>query len=138
MEFITEKIGKAYYSEGKESEIIDFQWTVFGLKVTISTWLSLEHQIGVEYEFKSFNGFRYLDEGDFLGYWSSSEFNNESHLFRILKGGWKTGEVTQSGLLDVSRAIDELNEYFIATTNGCLTVLAFEMPKITEVELMES
>ncbi len=132
---IIDKIGKEYFSK-KESDIIDLQWTEnFGLKVTISTWENSAKQIGIEYEFVGFNGFRYLDEGDFLGYWDSLEFKNGFHLFRIIKGGWKSGEVKQNGILDISRAVDELNEYFIGTTNGCLTVLAYEKPTITEVEL---
>ena len=135
MEMTIDKIGKEYFSK-KESDIIDFQWTDnFGLKITISTWENSENQIGIEYEFGGFNGFRYLDEGDFLGYWDSPDFKNGFHLFRIIKGGWKSGEVTQNGILDISRAVDELNEFFIATTNGCLTVLAYEKPTITEIEL---
>lgn len=135
MELKAEEIGKAYFSEKKESDIIEFEWTVFGLKVQISTWSDIENPIGVEYEFRNFSGFRYLDEGDFSGYWNSSAFNNGFHLYRILEGGWKTGEITKSGLLDVSRAIEELNEYFIATTYGCLTILAYDLPKIKEFEL---
>lgn len=137
MEMIIDKIGKEYFSKNRESDIVDFQWTVFGLKITISTWKSSEKQIGIEYEFAGFNGFRYLDEGDFLGYWNLPDFKSGFHLFRIIKGGWKSGEVTENGILDVSRAVDELNEFFIATTNGCLTVLAYEKPTITEIELKE-
>lgn len=132
---IIDKIGKEYYSNKRESDIIDFEWNISGLKITISTWKSTEEQIGIEYEFSGFNGFRYLDEGDLLGYWDLNDFKNGFHLFRIIKGGWKSGEVTQSGILDVSRSIDGLNEFFIATTNGCLTVLAFEEPKINEIKL---
>jgi hypothetical protein len=43
--------------------------------------------------------------------------------------------VKKNGILNISRAIDELNEFFITTTNGCLTVLAYEKPTITEIEL---
>ncbi|WP_076453924.1 hypothetical protein [Zobellia uliginosa] len=135
MKMIIDKIGKEYFSIKRESDIIDFQWTVFGLKITISTWKNSEKQIGIEYEFGGFNGFRYLDEGDFLSYWDLPDFKNGYHLFRIIKGGWKSGEVMQSGILDVSRAVDDLNEFFIATTNGCLTVLAYEKPRITEIDL---
>ena len=114
MKMTIDKIGKEYFSKN-ESDIIDFQWTNnFGLKVTISTWENVEKQIGIKYEFSRFKGFR---------------------LFRIIKGGWKSGEVTQNGILDISRAVDELNEFFISTTNGCLTVLAYEKPTITEIEL---
>jgi len=137
MEIITDKIGKEYFSNKRESDIIDFEWTNNGLKITISTWRNPEEQIGIEYEFGGFSGFRYLDEGDLLSYWDIPDFKSGFHLFRIIKGGWKSGETTQSGILDVSRAIDELNEFFIATSNGCLTVLAYEKPKITEIELIE-
>ncbi|GHC65764.1 hypothetical protein [Ulvibacter litoralis] len=132
-----DKIGKEYYTNKLESDIIDFKWTVSGLKITISTWKNQEKQIGIEYEFSGFNGFRFLDEGDLLGYWDYPDFNNGFHLFRIINGGWKSGEVTQIGILDVSRAIDELNEFFIATSNSCFTVLAYEKPTITEIELKD-
>ena len=59
MEMTIDKIGKEYFSEKRESDIIDFQWTDnFGLKVTISTWLDSDKQIGIEYEYSGFNGFR--------------------------------------------------------------------------------
>jgi len=38
MELKVNEIGKAYFSENKESGIIEFEWTVFGLKVQIFTW----------------------------------------------------------------------------------------------------
>jgi hypothetical protein len=136
MKMTIDKIGKEYFSK-KESDIIDFKWNMQKqeLKITIATWENEEKEIGIEYEFNGFNGFRFLDEGDYLGYWELSDFKNGFHLFRLIEGGWKTGEVTQSGILDVSRAVDQLNEFFIATSNGCLTILAYEKPTITEIEL---
>lgn len=138
MEMTIENMGSEYYSHRMESDIIDFKWTSeFGLKVTISTWRDIEQQIGIEYLFSDFNGFQFLDEGDLLGYWKMPDFRNGYHLYRIIKGGWKSGQITQNGILDVSSAIIELKEYFIATTNGCLTVLAYEKPLISEIELKD-
>ena len=132
---ITEKIGKEYFLGNQESDILDFVWSVSGLQIKISTWENAQQQIGVEYYFEGFDAFRFFGEGDLLGYWELPDFDNGFHLFRIITGGWKSGEVKQNGLLDLSRSIEELKEFFISTTSGGITVLAYEQPTIREFEI---
>jgi hypothetical protein len=47
----------------------------------------------LEIVFKSVGGFRYLDEGDLLPYWSSAAFENSDHLIHEIKqDGWAQQE----------------------------------------------
>lgn len=39
--------------------------------------------------FKSYDGFRYLDEGDLMRYWESDVFSPPCHVFEIESGGWR-------------------------------------------------
>ncbi|MFL1455837.1 hypothetical protein ACJO5Y_15490 [Marinobacter sp. GN3S48] len=72
-------------------------------------------------------GYRYLDEGDLQYYWERQEFTVPQHVFKIHSGGWSNGEALQPGILSVSTAL-EITEWFIATTNGCISVLSGAEP----------
>ncbi|MEW7290515.1 hypothetical protein [Aquimarina sp. 2304DJ70-9] len=137
IEIDADKIGKKYYSQGKESDITNLQLTDDGLTISVSSWISPENLIEIEYRFNEYRGFRYLDEVDLFAYWGYIEFGGGYHLYEITNGGWKSGEVKEKGVLDSSLVIEGLKEYFIATTNGCLTILAFKTPEIREIEFNE-
>ncbi len=131
-----ERIGKEDFLPMKESDIVNLNLTDDGLRVLVSTWSSSNSQIGIEYHFNEYRGFRYLDESDLFAYWGESiKFMGNCHLYKIIKGGWISGEVKEKGILDLSLTIKDLMEYFIATSNGCLTVLACSKPTSRKVEL---
>lgn len=133
----TINIGDNYYQNRKESDIVDFYCTKDGIVIKISTWENENSQIGLEYKFDGFSGFRYLDEGDLISYWEKENFKNNYHLYQILNGGWKSGEVTQPGILEISRFSENPKEFFIKTSNGCFTVLSNQEPSIKKLKFSD-
>jgi hypothetical protein len=125
-------IHKEYYSN-TESDIIEIISTISGLRVVVSTMRDSVKELLVEYFFEYDNGFRYLDEGDLIAYWESSQFKTGHHLYEVEDGGWISGESLQPGILSISSEIG-MREWFIKTTNGCLTVLSNFEPIVREVE----
>lgn len=81
-----------------------------------------------EIPFTAPRGFRYLDEGDLLPYWSSGDFDTAHHLlFEIKRGGWAEQE-EHGGFLNVTLAVGNYLEWFIASSNACLNVLSAAEP----------
>ncbi|HYR27352.1 MAG TPA: hypothetical protein VEU30_02735 [Thermoanaerobaculia bacterium] len=117
------------YSE-RETDIGSLTYTDGMLRIEIDTLSSEGLEVCLEIEFTGPRGFRLLDEGDLLPYWEAGVFAGGYHLFEITAGGWRAQE-TQLGMLPVSDALDS-NEYFVATTNTCLNVLAASPPRIDE------
>lgn len=84
----------------------------------------------LEIVFKYPRGFRYLDEGDLLPYWTSTAFDNSKHLVHEIKrGGWAEQE-EQNGMLNVTAAVGLHREWLIASSNGCLNVISTVEPII--------
>ncbi len=101
-----------------------------GLRILINT---APHDVNVrhilEYVFPYHRGFRFLDEGDVFAYWNAELFQGGHHLYEILNGGWLEQELTFSGMLAVS---SDHREFFICTSNGCVSVLSQQPPLIRE------
>jgi hypothetical protein len=84
----------------------------------------------LEIVFKSTRGFRYLDEGDLLPYWSSKAFDNSSHLVHEIKrGGWAEQEA-KNGMLNTTAAFGPPREWLIVSHNGCLNVISADEPLV--------
>jgi len=79
--------------------------------------------------FDTVSGYRFLDEGDLYYYFSSAAFKKPYHIYKVLAGGWVNGEICQPDLLQVSKAMN-IQEWFLATNNGCITVLSNCQPNI--------
>jgi hypothetical protein len=73
-------------------------------------------------------GFRLLDEGDLLEFWSSAGFDANGSIYVVNSGGWLDLESSRSGFLSKER--EGLVEYLITTACDCLNVLSFESPTI--------
>lgn len=78
--------------------------------------------------FSDFIGFRLLDEGDLLEFWSDNDNPLIGWIYEVQSGGWLELESKRDGFLSSDRK--GLKEYLVATTNGCLSVLAFGEPKM--------
>jgi hypothetical protein len=104
-----------------------------GLRILIDT---APHEVNVrhtlEYVFPYHRGFRFLDEGDIFGYWNAELFQGGYHLYEVLSGGWLDHELAFLGMLAVSGAAVRHKEFFIFTSNGCMSVLSQEPPLIRE------
>ncbi len=126
---IIKSLGK--YSPKYESDIFSVSDSKDGLFIFIETTDENETEIIMEVYFDYARGYRFLDEGDLIRYWKEADdFKTPYHIYEVAAGGWSNGETLDSGLLSVTTAIG-FREWFIATTNGCITVLSNEEPKIT-------
>ena len=76
-------------------------------------------------KFEDVLGFRMLDEGDLLEYWPACSRDN-GWLFLINGDGWFDLESTRPGFLHQRGG--RIAEYFLATQNGCVSVLAGSAP----------
>jgi len=84
----------------------------------------------LEIVFQGTRGFRYLDKGDLLPYWSSTVFDNSNHLVHeIERGGWAEQE-ERNGMLNTTAAFGLPREWLIVSSNGCLNVISTVEPLI--------
>lgn len=124
-------IGKTF-SRDIESDVVEVTYShSTGLRIIIDTGTDRFSPLIVEVTFPSVNGFRYLDEGDLIRYWESNEFKGGHHIYEILDGGWINGETLDPGLLSVSSSVGQ-REWFVATTNYCVTIIGCTEPLIRE------
>ena len=124
--------GNKYRFDEKESDIVEVSDTLSGLRIVISTWIDSINETFLEVYFRRARAYRYLDEGDLLAGWQTEKFRWPYHVYQITNGGWLHGESTESGVLDVSRGM-AYQEWFVATTNGCMNVLANVPPELSDL-----
>lgn len=117
------------FSQSVESDIISISDSKNGFVTVISTEDLSGQELEIEVSFPIARAFRYLDEGDLIRYWESGHFSSGHHLYEILSGGWSNGETLDPGMLSVSNSFG-YREWFICTTNGCVTVLSNDQPKV--------
>lgn len=86
--------------------------------------LFAEQNSSLVVEFERVRGFRLLDEGDLLEFWS--ERQPDGWLWQIDEGGWRDLEKQRSGFVTQ----DAATEYLIAGQNDCVSVLAHGSPKL--------
>ena len=122
-------IGDRYYA-GFESNVIELSHTYSGLRVVVATHSLDLKECLVEYYFPHNQGLRMLDEGDLFGFWDADAFAPGYHLFRIESAGWADQERQFSGMLAVSSPIPE---WFVCTSNLCVSVLSARQPEIRQL-----
>ena len=130
MKFEVEPYGNKYRFD-QESDIVEISYGITGLRLTVVASTTAFTSIYLDVHFDNIFGFRFLDEGDLIAYWESDSFKSNHHIYQIMSGGWLTGESLPDGILSVTSSI-EPQEWLIATTNGCITVLGNE-PIIREL-----
>ena len=131
MNLEVKSFGEEYFLE-EESNIEEIFYTYSGLRIVIETKKGKFVPVLLEIFFRYVNGFRCLDEGDLIAYSESGRFQSPHHIYEILSGGWSNGEPQQSGILSVSSSVQP-REWFITTTNRCLTVLSGDEPLLREL-----
>ena len=70
-----------------------------------------------------------MDEGDLARYDECETLQQEYCVYEISSGGWSNGEAVDDGVLNVAKALG-IREWFIATTNFCVSVLSSTEPTI--------
>jgi hypothetical protein len=126
-------LGNEYRFDGKESDIVEVFDSVSGLRIIVSTWIDSINEALVEVYFRRVQAYRYLDEGDLLAYWKTGKFRTPHHVHEITNGGWITGEKLEPGILEIAKSFG-MREWFISTTNGCMTVLAAHQPVLKDLK----
>lgn len=130
MQFEVKPHGKEYRFD-QESNITEVIYTRTGLRIIVIAATSMFTNIFLDIHFSNIIGFRLLDEGNLIAYWESEAFNSNHHIYEILSGGWSNGEPIADGILS-NREFIGYREWFIVTTNECITVLSGEEPQVRE------
>ena len=115
-----------------ESNILCVSLSKEGLDITVEAYTKVSPVQKFEINFQGVSGFRYLDEGDLLRYDECEVLREPFCVYEMLSGGWSNGEIVEKGILDTSKALST-REWFVATTNQCLNVLAHAEPTIKNV-----
>lgn len=105
------------------ADIYEVSFDSHGLTVRVSP-----DKDGQAIYFRKLIGFRFLDEGDLLEFWPENDNPVPGWVFEIHSGGWLDLESTRDGFLSSDRK--GIREYFLATNNGCLSVLGFDQPEL--------
>jgi hypothetical protein len=74
-------------------------------------------------------GFRLLDEGDLLDFWSAGISSKKGWIFEITAGGWRAQESLRAGFMSQHRA--GIREFLVVGVDWCLSLLALSAPKVT-------
>lgn len=131
MQFEVKPYGKQYRFD-QQSDITDLIYTGSGLRITVIAATSMFTNVYLDVHFSNTAGFRLLDEGNLIAYWESGAFGSNHHVYEVLSGGWSNGEPLPEGILS-GRELINYREWFIATTNKCITVLSGGEPLIREI-----
>ena len=67
-------------------------------------------------------GFRLLDEGDLLDFWSAGISSKKGWIFEIASGGWLAQESLRGGFVSHHRA--GVREFLVVGVDWCLSLLA--------------
>lgn len=122
-----ESYGPKTIEGNNQSDIYSITYNNEGLTILIGTTDESRIRKELRINFEYADGFRFLDEGDLMKYWSSDAFLPPYNIFEILSGGWSNGEKLEPGMLSVSSSVGT-REWFIVTSNDCITVLCNTEP----------
>ena len=78
--------------------------------------------------FKSLGGFRVLDEGNLLEFWTP-EARTSGWVWHIISGGWTSLEKMRDGYLD-GQLGNERNEYLVLGLNACVSIISSSAPQL--------
>lgn len=132
MSISAKPLGKIY-SNDIESDIVELSYSLAGgLRIIIDTGTGKFTPVVLEVLFGDTRGFRCLDEGDLIRYWESNAFIDRYHVYEISSGGWISGETLDYGLLSVSSSVGQ-KEWFVVTTNFCVSVIGVSNPLMREL-----
>ena len=99
-----------------------------GLTITIIGEAVDGSSVDISLFFSEVIGLRYLDETDLLEFWPACSLMN-GWLYEIISGGWRFLESTREGFS--SRSVPFHREFFVATRNACINVMAKSEPTLT-------
>ncbi len=93
---------------------------------------SLENDKRAIVEFYNIQGFRVLDEGDLMEFWTFDS-RPKGWLWEINKGGWFDLEIQRESSLTLKLLTSRNKEYLIAGSGKCLNIICENEPKVTMI-----
>lgn len=108
------------FDNHKAPGVIELHFTPEILRIRVS-----DDPTSLAVSFSNVLGFRVLDEGDLLGFWSS-EYTPGGWLYQVESGGWLEQESVRVGFS--SKELEGLREYLVVTSFDCVSVLSFDEP----------
>ena len=115
----------------ESGNIIEVHWSLAGLRVLVSKAV---HTIEItEIVFPGSTAFRFMDEGDLINFRESGAFSSKHLLFEVKAGGWFESEC-KAGLFVLSVTRGKSREWFVSSTDECLSVIteSDQMPLVRE------
>lgn len=110
------------------SDVENLSFSSQGLNIRIALEIDAERRVrGLDVTFPDASAFRYLDELDLARYWMSKGFVRGHPVLEVQGGGWCDEEAV------LQQFENHRREWLIATSNGCVSVLASSDPTIIEV-----
>jgi hypothetical protein len=106
-------------------EVININFDIDHLEVTISI-----DGDRLDIIFEEPEGFRVLDEGNLLEFWPECSLQT-GWLHEITSGGWFDLESKRNGFLLSDNL--EITEYLVVGANYCVSILAWEKPRVQQI-----
>ena len=120
------KVVKVETDFGSDSTVdideIAFDKECLNIAVKSKSW-------SIKVHFDAIYGFRVLDEGDLGEFWSECNLKT-GWCFEVIDDGWNALEKTREHF--ITGKLYQPREYLIIGLNECVSVLAFEQPKVVE------
>ncbi|MBO2591354.1 hypothetical protein [Shewanella algae] len=110
--------------QGKMPELLLVNYDLWTLRLTFS----FQPNQVVYVDFQEVEGFRVLDEGQLLEFWGKE--SKDHWVFEVLANGWLAVESSRETAPAITEG-GQLKEYLVAGINECVSVMAFDHPKIT-------
>lgn len=79
-------------------------------------------------QFESIEGFRVLDEGDLIEFWSMCSCSHGRWLWEIHEGGWFDLESTRPDF--IGEKYKGATEYLVVGDNECVSVISYDRPVV--------
>lgn len=121
---VCESVAVGLYLEGIP-EITNVSYDLWTVRIT----LYFPGKISPVYLiFKDLRGFRILDEGNLLEFWTP-EARTAGWIWRVITGGWIALEKMRDGYLD-GHYENERSEYLVVGLNSCVSIISSSDPEL--------
>ncbi|MEC4089593.1 hypothetical protein [Pseudoalteromonas rubra] len=116
-------VGIEERSDSKVPELLSVNYDLWTLRLTLSFKPSQFTYV----DFEEVEGFRVLDEGQLLEFWS--EQTKYHWIFEIESNGWLSAEASRKTAPSLSEG-EDLKEYLVAGINECVSILSYKPPVV--------
>ena len=107
-----------------ESDIASLVWDGGKLAIKLAQMRRDSIVLGLDIMFLDVRAFRVLDESELSRYWISPNYVGQSHVLKVLAGGWCSEESDLQGITQTPQ------EWLVVTGNACVSVIAVQQPAV--------